>query len=53
MPVYIVVDVTIHDPATYDRYKEMAPASIAQYGGRYSVRGAKVTTLEGTWNPTR
>jgi uncharacterized protein (DUF1330 family) len=51
--VYIVVDVTIHDPATYDRYKDMAPASIAQYGGRYCVRGAKVTTLEGTWCPAR
>lgn len=53
MPVYIVADVTIHDPDTYDRYKSLAPSSIAKYGGKYTVRGAKVTTLEGSWSPAR
>ena len=50
---YIVADVTIHDPETYDRYKDMVPATIAKYGGRYCVRGADVTTLEGSWSPKR
>jgi len=53
MPVHIIADVTIHDPVTYDRYKELAPASIAKYGGRYTIRGATVTTLEGSWKPAR
>ena len=53
MPVFVIVDITIHDPATYERYKAMAPSSIFQYGGRYAVRGASVTTLEGTWCPER
>jgi len=53
MPAYIVVDITIHDPETYERYKSLAPPSIAKYGGKYTVRGATVTTLEGTWSPAR
>ena len=32
MKAYIVVEIDIHDPATYERYKGMAPASIAKYG---------------------
>ena len=50
---YIAVDITIKDPATYDRYKTLAPPSIAKYGGRYLVRGGTTTTLEGDWSPTR
>ena len=37
----------------YKRYKELAPAAIAAHGGKYLVRGARTTTLEGTWNPKR
>ena len=53
MRAYVVVEITIHDPVTYERYKTMAPPSIAKYNGKYIVRGAKTTTLEGTWDPKR
>lgn len=53
MPAYLVVQITIRDPATYDRYRELAPPSIALYGGRYLARGGATETLEGTWRPTR
>src|SRR5438105_2797789 len=53
MPAYVVVEIEIHDPAGYDRYKTLAPPSIAAYGGRYLVRGGEVAVLEGTWRPTR
>jgi uncharacterized protein (DUF1330 family) len=53
MPAYIVTEITIHDPVTYERYKKMAPPSIAAYGGKYLVRGATCTTLEGDWAPPR
>ena len=53
MPAYVVVQVTIHDPVAYERYKELAPPSIGAYGGRYLVRGAQTTTLEGSWRPAR
>jgi uncharacterized protein (DUF1330 family) len=50
---YVVVDITIRNPETYERYKALAPAGIAAYGGKYLVRGATTTALEGTWNPRR
>ena len=53
MAAYVVVDIAIQDPATYERYKELAPASIAAYGGRYLVRGGTTTPLEGGWRPER
>jgi uncharacterized protein (DUF1330 family) len=53
MPAYVVVEVTVHDPDRYDRYKLLAPPSIAAYGGRYIARGGAVETLEGSWSPRR
>jgi uncharacterized protein (DUF1330 family) len=53
MSAYVVVQIAIHDPAAYERYKELAPASIAAYGGRYVVRGGASEVLEGSWQPGR
>lgn len=53
MSAYVVVEIDIHDPVTYEEYKRLAPPSIAQYGGRYVVRGGACETLEGNWNPPR
>ena len=53
MPAYIVVEIAIRDAETYERYKTMAPPSIARYGGRYIVRGGRTETLEGAWTPSR
>lgn len=53
MPAYVVVDIAIHDPETYARYREIAPPSIAAYGGRYLARGGATAVLEGTWSPAR
>ena len=50
---YIVVQVNVHDPEAYARYRELAPPSIAQYGGRYLARGGASTVLEGSWQPAR
>jgi uncharacterized protein (DUF1330 family) len=53
MSAFVIVEIVIRDPETYERYKQLAPPSIAAYGGRYVVRGGEVETLEGTWKPTR
>ena len=53
MPAYIVVDITVEDAQTYERYRALAPPSIALYGGRYLVRGGATEALEGTWTPSR
>lgn len=51
MKAYVVAEIEIKDPVTYERYKAMAPSSIAKYGGKYVVRGATTTKLEGSWDP--
>ena len=52
MPAYIISDVTIRDQEAFQTYRTRAASSIAQYGGRYLVRGGQVDTLEGEWHPT-
>lgn len=53
MPTYVIAEISIHDPTTYERYKALAPASIFQYGGRYAARGGSVEALEGEIGPER
>jgi uncharacterized protein (DUF1330 family) len=53
LAAYIVVDIEVHDAETYETYKQLGPPSIAQYGGRYLVRGGQTETLEGSWSPSR
>jgi uncharacterized protein (DUF1330 family) len=53
MPAYVVVQIEITDPGEYARYREIAPPSIAAYGGKYIVRGGATTVLEGDWQPPR
>ena len=53
MPAYVIVEVDIHDPATYEEYKKLTPAAIAAYDGRFVVRGGKTESLEGNWQPER
>ena len=53
MPAYVLVELEIHDPAEYEEYKKLTPASIAAYNGRFVVRGGKTQSLEGDWNPQR
>ena len=53
MPAYVIVEIEIHDPAEYEEYKKLTPASIAAYDGKFVVRGAQTELLEGDWNPQR
>ncbi len=53
MSAYVVVEIEVTEPTKYETYKQLAPASIRKYGGRYLVRGEPVETLEGKWYPKR
>jgi uncharacterized protein (DUF1330 family) len=53
MPAYVIVDVNIEDAAAYEEYKELTPASIAAYDGKFIVRGGKAVSVEGGWQPGR
>jgi uncharacterized protein (DUF1330 family) len=53
MPAYVIAEIDIHDPATYEEYRKRVPATIEKYGGRYLIRGGAVETREGGWRPKR
>jgi uncharacterized protein (DUF1330 family) len=53
MPAYLIAEIEVTDPAGYDAYRQLVPATVQQYGGRFVVRGGATETLEGDWQPKR
>jgi uncharacterized protein (DUF1330 family) len=53
MSAYVIVNVNTRDAVEYERYKKMAAEAVANFGGRYLVRGGPMQVLEGSWAPTR
>lgn len=53
MSVYMIIDITIRDDDLYSQYVEGVSEVVEKHGGRYLVRGGKVTPLSGNWNPER
>ena len=53
MPIYLIIDIKVTDPATYAEYVQQVPATIERYGGRYLARGGMVVPLIGDWRPER
>lgn len=53
MPAYIIAEVEVTNPAGYETYRPLAGASVAQYGGKFAVRGGKTELLEGSPDPAR
>ena len=53
MPAYIIAEIDITNTAGYDAYRPLAGASIAQYGGKFVVRGGAAELIEGSKAPGR
>ena len=53
MTAYVIAEVEVTDPVAYEEYRKQVPATIAQYGGKYLVRGGATETKEGGWAPAR
>lgn len=53
MAAYVIVEVEVTDPATYEAYKKLTPATLKAYDGKFIVRGGAYETLEGDWQPNR
>jgi uncharacterized protein (DUF1330 family) len=47
MPGYLIANLEVTDPAGFEEYRQKVSPLIAQFGGRYLVRGGDVKTLEG------
>ena len=44
---YVVAEVDVTDPATFQKYSEKVPGTVAQYNGHYIIRGGKSKSIEG------
>ena len=53
MSAYVIADVNVTDPDLFAEYRQLVPATIEKYGGRFVVRGGTVETKEGGWSPSR
>ena len=49
MAAYIIAQVDVKDPATFEKYRAQVPATLKKYGGEFIVRGGAVEVLEGAW----
>jgi uncharacterized protein (DUF1330 family) len=47
MAAYVISEVGPRDPVGWETYRSMAAKTIAQYGGRYLVRGGAAEAAEG------
>ena len=47
MPAYLIANITVTDPKRYPEYREKVPPVIAQYGGKFLVRGGAIHPVEG------
>ena len=53
MACYVIAEVDVQDAALFEEYRKIVPATIAQYGGKYVVRGGACESKEGGWTPKR
>lgn len=53
MKAYLVLDLSIHDLDGFQEYIAKIPEFIERHAGRYVVRGAVPTAIEGDWCPER
>jgi uncharacterized protein (DUF1330 family) len=52
-PAYLIVESQIADAEAFKQYLAAGPAAAQAFGGEYLVRGGRMHTLEGDWNPPR
>jgi len=53
MAVYLIIEITVKNPELYSKYVERVPEVVEKHGGRYLVRGGRVTPVSQTWHPER
>jgi uncharacterized protein (DUF1330 family) len=46
-PGYVIAEVDVNDAATFQKYAEKVPGTLAPYNAHYIVRGGKIEAVEG------
>lgn len=45
LPGYVVAEVNVTDPATFQKYAEKVPGTVAAFNGHYIIRGGKSVSI--------
>jgi len=53
MTIYMIIEISIKNENLYSQYIDQVPKIVEKYGGKYLVRGGKVTSISSNWNPER
>lgn len=53
MAAYVIGEIEVTDPASYEDYRQQVLAVVTQYGGRFIARGGRAEALEGGPAPKR
>jgi uncharacterized protein (DUF1330 family) len=51
MAAYVIGNIEVTEPATFQEYRNRVGATVEQYGGKFVVRGGRVDPKEGHWQP--
>ncbi len=49
MSAYVIVQIEVTDPETFEAYRAKVPPTLEAHGGEYVVRGGEQEVLEGDW----
>jgi uncharacterized protein (DUF1330 family) len=53
MTAYVIAAETVTDEKLFDEYRNLVPATVTPFGGKFIIRGGKMTVLEGQWPQPR
>lgn len=53
MAVYMIIDIEVKEDEAYSEYIDRVYEIVTKYGGKYLVRGGKITPVSNMWNPER
>ena len=53
MTAYVIVQIEVTDPETFETYRAQVPPTLEAFGGEYVVRGGEHEVLEGDWSHPR
>lgn len=49
MSGYVIAQIEVKDPGTYEEYRSRVAPTVAAHGGAFLVRGGEMEVLEGDW----
>ena len=53
MSGYLVAQLKVKDPKTFERYRQAVTPLVDRFGGRFKIRGGQTEVLEGDWQTGR